>query len=120
MKSMFSIYGRLFQTEAFPSDDEANAFMNQNADWGLIGIDTASGLRHVARFADKGEELAPPVSLRCCCCGGSTTGRQWHNQDLGFGLGDCCVEYVKPRVDSDMTRTYGHAGIHYNVSAAPA
>jgi hypothetical protein len=59
-------------------------------------------------------DLANPIGwLRCTCCGGSFYGRQFHNQDIGHGLGDCCVEYVKPRVE-DMERTYGVSGVHYN------
>ena len=53
--------------------------------------------------------------LKCCCCGGFTRGRQFSNQDLGFGLGSCCVEFVRPRVD-DMEATYGVLGVHYFAS----
>jgi len=55
---------------------------------------------------------APLVRLNCCCCGGVTRGRQFFNQDTGYGLGTCCVEFVKPRVQ-DMARTYGIEGVHY-------
>ncbi|MDH2234131.1 hypothetical protein N5K37_29880 [Delftia tsuruhatensis] len=58
-------------------------------------------------------DIVKPVrGLACCCCGGSITGRQFHNQDTGHGLGDCCVEFVKPRTE-DMERTYGVEGVHY-------
>lgn len=60
-------------------------------------------------------DLCQPIrSLSCCCCGGSTQGRQFHNQDTGYGLGACCVEHVKPRVE-DMARTYGIEGVHYKL-----
>ena len=59
----------------------------------------------------------PVVTLKCCCCGGATLGRQFHNQDTGFGLGACCVDFVKPRTE-DMARTYGAEGIHFNVDPA--
>lgn len=60
-------------------------------------------------------DLAKPVrSLICCCCGGRIQGRQFFNQDTGFGLGDCCVEYVSKRTE-DMERTYGIAGVHYQI-----
>lgn len=60
-------------------------------------------------------DTAKPIeTLRCCCCCGDTEGRQFHNQDTGFGLGACCVEPVKPRVE-DMARTYGIEGVHYKL-----
>ena len=60
-------------------------------------------------------DLAKPIrTLRCTCCGQHTQGRQFHNQDTGFGLGDCCHDYVKPRVE-DMERTYGIHGVHYKL-----
>lgn len=60
------------------------------------------------------EALQQPRRLICCCCGGITMGRQFHNQDRGYGLGSCCVDFVKPR-EEDMERTYGIEGIHYFV-----
>lgn len=60
-------------------------------------------------------DLQLPVRrLLCTCCGGVYQGRQFSNQDTGHGLGPCCVEYVKPRVE-DLERTYGVDGVHYNV-----
>jgi len=60
-------------------------------------------------------ELKKPVQrLVCTCCGGETEGRQFHNQDTGFGLGSCCVEFVKSRTE-DMARTYGIEGVHYKL-----
>lgn len=60
-------------------------------------------------------DLANPIrTLRCTCCGQYTQGRQFHNQDAGHGLGDCCHDYVKPRVE-DMERTYGIHGVHYKL-----
>lgn len=62
-------------------------------------------------------DLAKPVrTLLCTCCGGRFEGRQFHNQDTGHGLGDCCVEFVKPRTE-DVQRTYGIDGVHYNIDA---
>lgn len=54
-------------------------------------------------------------NLKCCCCGGWSTGRQFHNQDTGWGLGDCCVEIVKPHVGEEMESTYGVPGVHYKL-----
>ncbi len=61
-------------------------------------------------------DLMNPIrgNLKCCCCGGRFEGRQFHNQDTGWGLGDCCVEYVRPHTE-DMERTYGIHGVHYKL-----
>jgi len=56
----------------------------------------------------------PVRFMLCCCCGGRIEGRQFHNQDTGFGLGDCCVELVKPRTD-EFERTYGVPGVHFQL-----
>lgn len=64
-------------------------------------------------------DLIKPIrTLRCCCCGAWTKGRQFHNQDNGFGLGSCCVEYVRaktPEMEGFVQRTYGVAGVHYGL-----
>lgn len=117
-KSNFVTFGKLFNTQAFKSDETANAFMTANAGWGLLGIDE-KGTRHVAELDDKGEELPPVKHMSCCCCGGAFEGRQFHNQDTGCGLGDCCVEYVAKRTE-DMEQTYGRPGLHYNVNKPAA
>lgn len=59
---------------------------------------------------------SPVLRLRCCCCGKLFQGRQFYNQDIGYGLGDCCVEHVTPRVE-DVARTYGVSGVHYGIAA---
>lgn len=60
-------------------------------------------------------DLAKKVQqLRCTCCGGYFRGRQFANQDLGHGLGDCCVDYVIPRC-IELERTYGVLGVHFGV-----
>lgn len=53
--------------------------------------------------------------LKCCCCGEVFEGRQHFNQDTGWGLGDCCIDYVTPHVE-DFERTYGVHGVHYGVA----
>lgn len=63
-------------------------------------------------------DLQKPVrTLVCCCCGGYTKGRQFYNQDTGWGLGDCCVEFVSKRTE-DVQRTYGVPGVHYQLDQA--
>src|SRR5450830_1519394 len=56
----------------------------------------------------------PAKHLRCCCCGDEAYGRQFHNQDLGYGLCARCVSYVTPRTE-DMARTYGIEGVHFKL-----
>lgn len=108
------VYGRKFKTVAFDDDRAANAFMEKNPGWGLLGIG-ADQKRHVACNTDRGTELDFVVRLRCCCCGGDTTGRQWFNQDTGYGLGACCVDFVAKGTE-DMERTYGVRGEHYDLA----
>ena len=52
--------------------------------------------------------------LTCTCCGEDFRGRQWWNQDTGYGLGDCCADYCgvsrEPRAYSEC---YGITGVHF-------
>lgn len=63
------------------------------------------------------ERKKPIKSMTCTCCGESYQGRQWWNQDAGYGLGDCCVDYCgasrTPNVESSC---YGVAGVHFLIS----
>lgn len=71
----------------------------------------------VAAPVERHPDLSAPVRwLKCCVCGGRHLGRQFSNQDLGWGLGNCCVDFVRPRVE-DMQRTYGIEGVHYRVGS---
>jgi hypothetical protein len=63
--------------------------------------------------------LAQPIhDLYCCCCGGRHEGRQFHNQDIGHGLCESCVDYCSARVE-DMARTYGIRGYHFDLEFKP-
>ena len=59
-------------------------------------------------------------SLTCCCCGGSTTGRQFFNQDIGYGLCSKCADWIEGRGQTDMQRTYGTRGVHYAIDDHPS
>jgi hypothetical protein len=85
---------------------------------GIASSSASMGLDSVPYDPDA-EDDGPLRRLICCCCGAATTGRQFHNQDRGYGLGSCCVEFVKPRTD-DMERTYGKEGVHYLAPTPPA
>ncbi len=56
----------------------------------------------------------PIVALKCVCCGARFQGRQFTNQDTGWGLGNCCVSHVSRA--ENMARTYGIDGVHYNLA----
>lgn len=51
--------------------------------------------------------------MECTCCGQSYRGRQWFNQDTGFGLGDCCVKYCGVDPAAGESSCYGVPGIHF-------
>lgn len=66
-----------------------------------------------ARATDYASERAKPIEwLECTCCGESYRGRQWWNQDCGYGLGDCCVDFCGAS-HSGESSSYGVAGIHF-------
>jgi hypothetical protein len=63
---------------------------------------------------------APERSLLCSCCGAVTSGRQWHNRDIGYGLCVACI----PRCSRGETlaqfeRLYGVRGIHFDLPVEP-
>lgn len=58
----------------------------------------------------------PKRSLGCACCGKHTYGRQWWNQDTGYGLCVECIPFVSQRSTPEhMLETYGVRGVHYGV-----
>lgn len=68
-----------------------------------------------AKADDYASERKKPIKwMECTCCGESYQGRQWYNQDAGYGLGDCCVKHCgadsTPGTESSC---YGVAGIHF-------
>jgi hypothetical protein len=80
----------------------------------------ADEVRDAAKKADK-----PITQLACACCGGVTRGRQWFNQDSGYGIcGDCIAWLRKPKSDTGPAREseeyirdcYGIEGKHFNVA----
>lgn len=55
-------------------------------------------------------------TLLCACCGGWTRGRQWWNQDVGFGLCPRCGEWIGGRMgEAYVTEVYGNRGEHWDV-----
>jgi len=64
---------------------------------------------------DYARERAKPIKwMECCCCGEGYKGRQWFNQDTGYGLGDCCVKMCGASSEpGEEAESYGVAGIHF-------
>lgn len=58
---------------------------------------------------------APLRNLICTCCSGHIKGRQYHNQDTGYGLCPACADWIKGRgmSEQEMERTYGTKGVHW-------
>ncbi|MFN9471425.1 hypothetical protein [Acidovorax sp.] len=60
--------------------------------------------------------LSIPVrTLKCTRCAERFQGRQFYNQDTGWGLGDCCAGWMKSSTLEDVEATYGVDGVHYNL-----
>lgn len=67
-------------------------------------------------------------AMYCTVCGGQYMGRQFHNQDTGYGLGDCCANFIRthkpfgeePMSTEEIERTYGRNGYHYEIGVAQA
>ena len=71
--------------------------------------------------------LAKITTLKCACCGAWTMGRQWWNQDTGYGLCPKCGEWIAarkiPGISQEdqpeyMRQTYGTKGVHYSIEGA--
>lgn len=60
---------------------------------------------------------APVRWLTCCCCGGLARGRQWPNQDTGYGLCAVCAGWIERRgvPSEEMRQCYGVRGEHWDV-----
>lgn len=65
------------------------------------------------------ENLKPIKTLYCSCCGGCLQGRQWSNQDIGYGMCECCLtrsienRYTKEEIEFN----WGKYGIHHSIEA---
>lgn len=82
-------------------------------------IDATKGYRLTVEDITKhAKEITKPVRrLLCACCAGVTHGRQWFNQDDGYGLCPSCADRIEARGNTDMPRTYGVRGVHYDLTA---
>jgi hypothetical protein len=72
-----------------------------------------------ARVDDYASERKKPIKwMSCTCCGESYQGRQWWNQDAGYGLGDCCVKFCGVQPDGGESVSYGVPGVHFLIPQA--
>lgn len=55
-------------------------------------------------------------TLYCACCGGITKGRQWWNQDTGYGLCPRCAIWITNRHGlAYVEDAYGKFGVHHSL-----
>lgn len=71
------------------------------------------------------QTAAGPVRrLTCTCCGARTYGRQWWNQDAGYGLCRGCAPRCLEAENRDKApgdpSFYGLRGVHYDCPEEPA
>lgn len=72
----------------------------------------------IAQADNYAKERKKPIRwMSCTCCGEGYRGRQWFNQDTGYGLGDCCVEYCGVNPAGGESDCYGVPGIHFLIPA---
>lgn len=61
--------------------------------------------------------MKPIKTLNCSCCGQYTQGRQWWNQDTGYGLCESCAGIISKSEDPEsMESCYGRKGEHYAIT----
>jgi hypothetical protein len=64
------------------------------------------------------ERGKPIRTLECGCCGEWYSGRQWWNQDCGYGMCDQCIRrYSHATEPGVVDASYGVAGIHFLIPA---
>lgn len=64
------------------------------------------------------KQLSKPVrELACACCGGYTRGRQWFNQDTGYGICNGCIAFMRKRgeTEAEIRSNYGDQGVHWGI-----
>lgn len=58
----------------------------------------------------------PVRRLLCSCCGAATRGRQWDNQDNGWGLCTSCIDYChRNETPEQFQSIYGVRGVHFDI-----
>lgn len=55
-------------------------------------------------------------TLLCGCCGAYMQGRQWFNQDQGYGLCENCAIWIRDKESMlEIFNSYGIEGYHFLV-----
>lgn len=54
--------------------------------------------------------------LQCACCGRNALGKQWWNQDTGYGV---CARCAYDEDQEQVEKMYGKAGEHYAAYLSP-
>lgn len=71
-----------------------------------------------ARTDNYASERRKPIKwMSCTCCGESMRGRNWWNQEPGYGLCDACATKHCGVADGEESQTYGVRGVHYLIPA---
>lgn len=68
-----------------------------------------------ARADDYATERAKPIKwLTCTCCGDGLQGRDWWNQEPGYGFCDSCASRFSGEIEAGQeSQTHGVAGVHF-------
>lgn len=67
---------------------------------------------------------AKPIKrMFCACCGAVHFGRQWEDQDAGYGLCSKCLPRIEQRFDAvaeegSLERRYGFRGVNFEIPLA--
>jgi len=95
------------ETIAITTTEQANAW--------LESLDKQAS---AARVDDYANERKKPIKwLSCTCCGESLQGRDWWNQEPGYGLCDDCVELCCGDITNGAeSSTHGVAGVHFRIA----
>lgn len=113
------VMGRALRVVAeFPDTDEgtkaANTYMAEHQCIGVLEV--FDGRVILAGNEDKGVKVDRLRTLQCTCCGSYAKGRQFHNQDTGYGLCERCIDYCGRHFDVEQfQRTYGLLGVNYDI-----
>ena len=55
--------------------------------------------------------------LICICCGKRAFGKQWWNQEDGYGLCAQCGKQLREKGEPRLEESYGIRGVHYDINA---
>lgn len=73
---------------------------------------------HPMQTIEQQSREAAPRRLYCACCGAVTRGRQFPNQDTGYGLCARCADWISGHHNmppDEMAHTYGVRGVHFDL-----